>query len=74
VKVQVGPVGAVRWVLWGPEMASVAGRLLLPPPLGKSHRMLRQVPKQVWKLCGKIKDWFPKISVCFSYFHFPPFA
>jgi hypothetical protein len=49
VKVQEGRVGAVRWVRWGPEMASGAGRLLVPPWLGKSHRILWQVPEQVWK-------------------------
>jgi hypothetical protein len=40
VKVKGGRVGAVRWVRWGPETASGAGRLLLPPGLGKSHFML----------------------------------
>jgi hypothetical protein len=34
----------------GPEMASAAGRLLLPPGLGKSDRLLWQVPEQVWGL------------------------
>jgi hypothetical protein len=43
-----------------------AERLRLPPGLGKSELMLRQVPEQVWKLCGKIDDWCPKISVFFS--------
>jgi hypothetical protein len=40
VKVQGGRVMAVRWVGWGPEMTSGAGRPLLPTGLGKSHRIL----------------------------------
>jgi hypothetical protein len=40
----------------------------------KSHRMLWQVPEQVWKLCGKIKDWCPKISMHFSCLHLPRFT
>jgi hypothetical protein len=37
---KVGRRWAVRWVGRGPEMASAAGRLLLPPGLGKSDRLL----------------------------------
>jgi hypothetical protein len=40
VKVQRGPVRAVRRVGWDPEPASEAGRLHLPPGLRKSHRTL----------------------------------
>jgi hypothetical protein len=55
VKVREGRVGAVQWAGWGPEMASKAERLLLQPGLGKFHRILWQVPEQVWGLCGKYR-------------------
>jgi hypothetical protein len=39
----------------------------LPPPrFGRSHRILRQMPEQFWKICGRIEDSWTKISVCFS--------
>jgi hypothetical protein len=50
---------------WGPEIASGAGRPLLPPGLGKSHRILRQVPKNIVKLCGKIEDCFQRYPYAF---------
>jgi hypothetical protein len=53
----------------GPEVASGAGCLLLPPGFEKSHRLLWQVPEQVWGLSKKIGDWYPEISVCFSCVH-----
>jgi hypothetical protein len=58
----------------GPERASGAGLLLLPPGLGKSHRTL-QVPKYPNKFgdYGKILDRCPNISACFSCLHVPPF-
>jgi hypothetical protein len=58
----------------GPEMASGAGHLLLPPGIGKCHRILSQVYEQVWKLYGKTEDWRPKISICFSCLHLPLFT
>jgi hypothetical protein len=50
----------------GPKTASGAGHLLVPPGLGKSYRILWQVP-EIFGNCGKIEDRCPKISVSFSF-------
>jgi hypothetical protein len=54
VTVQEGAIAVVLWVGYGPEMSSVAGRLLTRGAL-KSHSTLWQVPEEVWKLCGNIE-------------------
>jgi hypothetical protein len=49
---------SLRWPTRGCTLGGVslrAGRLLLPPGLGKSHRMLWHMPEQVWKLRRKKK-------------------
>jgi hypothetical protein len=57
---------------WGPEMVSGAGRLAVPPGLGRSYSTSRRVGEQVRELCGKKEGKCPNMSVCFYCFHLPP--
>jgi hypothetical protein len=72
LEVQGNGVGAVRWVGWGPEVASGAGQTFLPPGLGKSHRVLWRIPEQVCETTWKNRRLIPKDTHVFfgsSYFN-----
>jgi hypothetical protein len=72
VKVQGGRVGAVRW--WPTPRNGFGSRTSPAARFSKISSYLWQVPEQVWGLCGKVEDWCPNISVCFSCLHLPAFT
>jgi hypothetical protein len=70
VEVQGGRVGAV-W--WGQEVAPGAGRPLSTARALKISSYVMTSTWTIWKICGKIEDWCPKISIC-PCLHLLPFT
>ena len=56
----------------GPGPASRTGLLCLPPGFGKSHGTLWEMPEEVCRLCGQIKDRCQNVTTWIVFLHLPP--